>query len=234
MEYVRQEVANYLSNTASDQGWGALALGKLFSSENRHFSDGEMEQKENMSPHELLKKSLPPDRSVAEAIVASIRCNPLSLLNPNINERLVAALVDLLEAAHFGTCKHRFPGLLPEGNRKLAATTARKALRLLSTSSQGNPPDYPPEFLSNQVGLIQVALAPIKKAWGASNLETIRKTFGDELKHFPDNKLKSLLTDSLLTAAARLAEEVTGISAESFETAWRKAPAEVFRDHLSQ
>ena len=208
MAQARQEIANYLPSNASDAGYIALGLGKLLPSANR---------------------------SQAETIAASIRNNPRSLLDPN-GGHLVEALVDLLEAAHFGNCANRFPGLLPTDNRKQAAATARKALGLLASSSQGNPPNYPAELLASVVGLIQVALAPIKKAWGASNLETIRNTFGDEVKHFPDKKLKSLLTDSLLTAAARLAEEVTGISAESFETAWKKAPSiqEDFKTAIAQ
>ena len=235
MAHARQEIANYLPRNANDLGWGALGLGKLFETENRRVTKEELEQLKNMSPPERLARLAPPGVSVAEVIAGFIRLNPRSLLDPN-GEHLVEALVDLLEAAHFGNCANRFPGLLPTDNRKRAASTARKALGLLAKGSQGNPPDYPPELLASEVGLIQVALAPIKKVWGASNLETIRNTFGDEVNHFPDKKLKSLLTDSLLTAAARLAEEVTGISAESFETAWAKAPSiqEVFKTAIAQ
>jgi hypothetical protein len=224
MAHARKTIADYLPHTANDLGWGALALGKMFEMESRQFTDEQMEQLENLSLPERLERLAPPGVSVAEVIAGSIRHNPRSLLDPN-KRHLVEALVDLLEAAHFGHCANRFPCLLPTDNRKRAASKARKALGLLAKGSQGNPPDFPPELLASEVGLIQAALAPIKKAWGASNLETIRNTFGDEVKDFSDKKLKTLLTDSLLTAAARLAEEVTGISAESFETAWEKAPS---------
>jgi len=134
-------------------------------------------------------------------------------------------LVELLEAAHFGTSSNQLPGLLPKDNRKRAASIARTALRLLARGSQGNPPDYPPELLANAVGLIQLTLAPIKKTWAASgSLQKVKRSHGDELEGFKDKELKSLMTDKLLVAAARLAEKATAVSAESFETAWGKSP----------
>jgi hypothetical protein len=156
----------------------------------------------------------------ADRIVALIRARPRSLLT---NHGLVTALVELLEVAHFGTATD---------NRKLARSTARRALRLLSRSGQGNPPDYPPEFLANKVGLLQVAFAPITKAWAACHreLSAVRLMFKDEVKNFSDKELKSLLRESLLRdgllmAAARLGERATGINKESFVTAWRKSPS---------
>jgi hypothetical protein len=143
----------------------------LFSSENRQFTEEQMQQLEKMSPLDRLALSLPPGRSVAEAITASIRLNPRSLLNPNSSERLVVALVDLLEAAHFGNFEHRFPGLLPKGNHKLAAETARKALDVLVSGNQGNPREYPTHLLAGVVGIMQVALAPLQRAW--------RESFGE-------------------------------------------------------
>jgi len=190
-----------------------------------------------MTPLESLVMLAPRGVSVAEMIAGSIRLNPRSLLDANTGGRLVEALVDLLEAAHFGTCANRFPGLLPTDKRKQAASTARKALGMLAKGSQGNPPDYPPELLASEVGFIQVALAPIKKAWADSGSpEAIKEKFGDDVKNFTDKKLRSLLSDPLLVAAARLAEEATGVSSESFQTAWVKTPViqEGFKDLLPQ
>lgn len=202
MEAARRKVQNYLSDTANDPGWGALALKRFSLARKERLTEEELEQLEGMKPEHVMAKVLAPDISPAEAIVAFIRLNPRSLLNPKTSERMIAALVDLLEAAHFGTCAHRFPGLLPKENRKVAASTARRALRLLSRGETGNPPDYPPEFLANVVRRIQVAFAPIKKVWAASgNLATVRNTFGDELKDFTDKELRSRLTDRLLVAA---------------------------------
>jgi hypothetical protein len=184
-----QKIANYLPSYANDLGVGALGLGKLFSSENRQFTEEQMEQLEKMSPQDRLALSLPPGRSVAEAITASIRLNPRSLLNPNSSERLVAALVDLLEAAHFGNFEHRIPWLLPKDNHKLAAETARKALNVLVSGKQGNPRDYPTHLLANVVGIMQVALAPLQSAWResfgepiAARLEAIRERLRAEVE----------------------------------------------------
>ena len=110
-------------------------------------------------------KLLTPDASLADKIAAHIRVNPRSLLE---NDHLVAALVDLLEAAHFGNFEHRFPGLLPKDNQKLATATARKALNLLIVTKPGNPREYPTHVLANAVGIMQVALAPLQRAWRAA------------------------------------------------------------------
>ena len=236
MEHARQTIANYLSHDANDLGWEALGLEKLFAMEHRRLTEEQMEQLEKMSPLEKLPLLTPPGVSVAEVIAGFIRLNPRSLLDPN-SGHFVEALVDLLEAAHFGNCANRFPGLLPTDNRKRAASTARKALGLLAKGSQGNPPGYPPEILAGEVGLIQDALAPIKKAWANSGSpKVIKEKFGDDVKGFTDKKLRSLLSDPLLVAAARLAEEATGVSAESFETAWEKAPSiqKVFKAAIAQ
>jgi hypothetical protein len=237
MAHARQEIANFLPHTASDIGWGALGMGCLLSTTNQRVTGEQLEKLEAKTPEERFMELCPPDKR-AETIIAFIRVNPRSLLNPNNNGKwLVTALVNLLEAAHFGTGANQLPGLLPEGNRKLTASTARRALRLLSRGEQGNPPDYPLGLLASEVGLIQVALAPIKKTWADSgNLQTVRQRHGDEVTILKDKELRSLLTDKLLVAAARLAEKATGISAESFVRAWEKEPTlhEIFRNCLHQ
>jgi hypothetical protein len=126
-----------------------------------------MEQLENMSPQEAMALLTPPGRSVAELIAGSIRLNPRSLLDPKGSERLIPALVDLLEAAHFGKFEHRFPGLLPKDNHKLAATTARKALNVLVSGNTGNPREYPTHLLAGVVHIMQLALEPLQRAWRA-------------------------------------------------------------------
>jgi hypothetical protein len=224
MAHARQEIANYLPREANDLGWRAIGLGKLFGAENRRVTKEELEKLKSVSTPERLARLAPPGVSVAEVIAGFIRLNPRSLLETD-GEHLVKALVDLLESAHFGNCENRFPGLLPTDNRKRAASTARKALGLLAKGSQGSPPDYPPELLASAVGFIQVALSPIKKAWRNSGSPKAIKEQFDDVKFFTDKKLRSLLSDPLLVAAARLAEEATGVSSESFETAWEKVPA---------
>jgi hypothetical protein len=139
MVHARQTVA-YLPHAASDPGIGAVELGKL----------------------------LLPGMSKAEVLAATIRINPRSLLDPKSGGQLVAALVDLLEAAHFGNFEHRFPNLLPKDNHKLAAVTARKALNLLVVTKQGNPRDYPTHLLAGIVGIMHDALAPLQRAWRAA------------------------------------------------------------------
>jgi hypothetical protein len=76
-------------------------------------------------------------------------------------------LVDLLEAAHFGNFEHRFPGLLPKDNHKLAVARARKALSALVRGNQGNPREYPTHLLAHVVHIIQLALEPLQRAWRA-------------------------------------------------------------------
>ena len=158
-----QQMVAYLAHAASDPGIGAVELGKL----------------------------LPPGRSFAEAIAATIRINPRSLLDPKSGGQFVAALVDLLEAAHFGNFEHRFPNLLPKDNHKLAAAQARKALNLLVVTKQGNPRDYPTHLLAEIVGIMHDALVPLQRAWRdakdagvprAARLKTIRERLQAEVE----------------------------------------------------
>jgi hypothetical protein len=162
MVKARQMVA-YLPHAASDPGIGAVELGKL----------------------------LLPGMSNAEVLAVTIRINPRSLLDPKGGGQLVVALVDLLEAAHFGNFEHRFPNLLPKGNLKLAAVTARKALNLLVVTKQGNPRDYPTHLLAGIVGIMHDALAPLQRAWRAAKdagvpraarLKTIRERLRAEVE----------------------------------------------------
>jgi hypothetical protein len=185
----RKKVDNYLPSYANDLGIGALGLGKLFSTENQQFTKEQMGQLGKLSPQDRLALSLPPGKSVAEAITASVRLNPRLLLSPNSSELLVEALVDLLEAAHFGHFEHRLPWLLPNENHKLAAETARKALDVLVSGNQGNPREYPTHLLAGIVGIMQVALAPLQRAWRkmieedvprTARLQAIRKRFRAE------------------------------------------------------
>lgn len=160
--------------------------------------------------------------NVSNLIAEWVRNRPGLLNNPANREWFGMVMADWLEAAHFGESQHRVNGLLPR-NRKAAAAIAREALRILSKGERGSPPRYPAHILAGIVHEIQEAFRPIKKAWAfRAKLEHVRTAFGEEVKDFNDRELRSLVTDSLTTVAARLAEKVTGISQESFETAWAR------------
>ena len=165
MGFARREIDNYLPHNVNHLA--ALGLGKLLGSENRRLTEEQMEQIKNLSPLDKLPLLLPPGKNVADAIAAYIRLHPRALLSPNTNNLLVAALVDLLEAAHFGNFEHRFPGLLPKDNRKLAVARARKALNALVRGNQGNPREYPTHLLAHVVHIMQLALEPLQRAWCA-------------------------------------------------------------------
>lgn len=163
MGRARQEIDNYLPHNVKHMA--ALGLGKLLGSENRRLTEEQMEQIKNLSPLDALPLLTPPGKNVADVIAAYIRLNPRALLSPNTSNLLVAALVDLLEAAHFGNFEHRFPGLLPKDNHKLAVARARKALKALVSGNQGNPREYPTHVLAHVVDIIQLALEPLQRAW---------------------------------------------------------------------
>jgi len=225
LDYAQRKVAGYLPKYANMPAWGALASGRFHLTKKPRLTEGELEQLEKMEPMERIAALLAPGKSPAEANTDHIRLNPRALLEPGTP--LVPMLVELLEAAHFGTRGDCFPGLLQGGNRKAAASAARKALRLLSGGERGNPPSYAPEFLAMVVGVIEYAWSPIKEEWASSgSLEEVRKSFGEELEGFSNKELKSLLTDKPLEAAGRMAERATGIQAESFVTAFKHARAE--------
>jgi hypothetical protein len=157
-------------------------------------------------------------------LIAEWICNRPGLLNnPANREWFGLVMADWLEAAHFGMNQRRVRGLLPK-ERKAAAKVARGALKILSKGERGSPPRYPAHLLAGIVLEIQEVFRPIRETWQQSGcrLEAVEIAFSDEVAEFTDKELRSLVTDSLATAAARLAEKVTGISKESFETAWAK------------
>jgi hypothetical protein len=150
-------------------------------------------------------------QTTADKIACAVRFTPRSLLNPG----MAAALAGLIEAAHFKT-----PVLTG-----VTAVEARKALELLAKGERGSPPSYEPELLAVIVGMIGDTWRPIKEAWALNcRLDEVRSVFQDELEDFTDKELDSLLTDDLLTAAARLAERATGLHWKSYATAWDKCP----------
>jgi hypothetical protein len=229
MAHARRTIETLLARAQGDMGHVALASGKLFSPASRQLSEEEMEQLDSLPPLARVEKLLPPGRSLAEAIAGFIRVSPRSILDSN--RWLAEALVDLLEAAHFGICEHRIPALLPRDNRKQAAATARKALRLLCAGNPGNPSGLPAYELAGVVEIIQLALGPLQQAWRKTDLEpirarllNIRSTFAAEVEGFKDAELQALLTEKLLTASARLASRETGIGYKSYLRACRQWP----------
>jgi hypothetical protein len=107
MVFARQKIDDYLAHDVNDLA--ALGLGEWLGTQNRQLPEEQREQLKDMSPTDAMARLLPPGKSVAETIAKFIRLNPRSLLNPKSSNPLVAALVDLLEAACFGNFEHRFP-----------------------------------------------------------------------------------------------------------------------------
>ena len=152
----------------------------------------------------LLSKTASP----AERYAVSIRLCTSVLLHPKLGPELLAAVVDLLEAARFGVCEHRVAGVVPKGSPKLAARTARKALAALIHGSQGNRRGFSTVLLAQIVYGFQLSLAELQHDWRTiGDLRTMRERFPAELAEYRDTKLKQLLTGDLLEESAWLASK---------------------------
>jgi hypothetical protein len=149
--------------------------------------------------------------------VALVAIKPEILLEPK-GRPFVETLVELLTAARYG--------------KKAAAVSARKILTLLIRATPGNRCPVPDRVLAIQSYAICVALHDLQRAWREftgepirARLDGIREMIGSGHDKFKNRELQSLMTASLPTASARVAEKVTGIASESFIRAWKKHPA---------
>jgi hypothetical protein len=152
--------------------------------------------------------------SLAEKRLALIGLCPRVLQHPEHGPELLAALVETMEAARFGS--------------KSKAAAARKVLRWLAPAARGNPVGFGDILLGQILYGLALAFAPIQRAAqgerGGAAVKVIRKSFGAELDGFTDAELLPLLKAELTAAAARLAEKATGISAEAYLRAWKRCP----------
>lgn len=165
----------------------------------------------------LAQLNLPDSMNLAEKmLVAAFRYWPPFLSNPQVGPGLIAVLEKLLEDALYGS--------------KSAAAKARKTLNLLLRFGRGAPRGYPSVLLkSGGLFKICVSLHSLWEVWDATlgkpiheRLQIIRPGIGSEEKDFSDQELQPLMSGDLLTAATRVAEKATGISAEVFLRAARE------------
>jgi len=183
-----------------------------------------------------------PSPEVAREIVSEIRSRPSVLLEWDGLFRLTT-LVQLLEAANWGVdlwgwCsqpvrkRHKkvaneelpyWPYSASGWQRKRVAKAAREILKELWQRGRGDSLEYPPVILTELLDGILERVAEFQQQWKTfsagrkeSALAPFRENHAEELHDFKDAELRSLLDGDLLRAACRVAEKVTGVSAETF------------------
>ena len=172
----------------------------------------------------------PPDwkaSPLAESLVRHLREYPAALLG---DQRLAAALVDLLEAAKLGDSARRVAGVVPEGKPKVVRAAARKALAELPRGTHGDARRYSEIGLHVMIFNYAHRIAELQRQCkaprsdAAARAEEIREAHPQEVADYPPKELQGLLTTNPLEAAIARAEKVTGIGDEVFRRAWQSNP----------
>lgn len=157
-----------------------------------------------------------------------IRTCPALLLKPS-GAAALEFLVDFLEAAQFGTCGFRRMRRPPKISRESLRNHTAKVLHDLVKPSRGQR--YP--FLDMSYGWVVHAYgnriyrlqAEWQKHLGKTRrwkLARFRQDFPEDAQNYSDAKLAAILTGDVIKAAARVAEEDTGVSAELLERGYLK------------
>lgn len=171
---------------------------------------------------------LPHNRPDAAGIVALVRQNPERLLDPRW-KLLAAAFVDLLEAAQWGDSKRRVSWVVGKGTRQTVATAARVALAPLAAASSGRQYNFPARLLAQCVADFRERVIELQTEFAKSagkpdtvRLEIIARAHRKELRGLSKPRLRRILTRNPLQVAGALAEDATGIDADTFTRAHRK------------
>lgn len=179
---------------------------------------------------------LPYHKPDAADVVALIRAHPERLLDPKW-KTLLAAFVDVLEAAGTGDSKRRVRwAVVPRDNRQDAATVARAALRGLAEITAGRQYGFPDRALARVVESFRTRVAELQREYQATagqrvdpRLARMRKAHAKEFRGKNDRELQAIVTGTdSLTPAIRLAAEATGIHADTFKRARRQFPPALF------
>ena len=164
----------------------------------------------------------------ADAVIYAIRDCPAILLKAK-GLPVLEALVDLLEAAKWGKSKRRVPCVTRKGERRDVCRDARRILAMLTTHEDRGY-DFKPDLLAEIVELARQWVIHLQKhaatTWkGVAvrvQVDNLFDAYREELKDFSVDEVRGILTaKDPLKQAARLAEAATGISAETFEKAYR-------------
>jgi len=172
------------------------------------------------------------NRPLAEANMALIRQRPEALMDKKHGSVLVQSIMDLIEAADYGTCARRVPGVVPDGKRHTVQQAAVKALKILTCRPRKkgwtyyrNEQDFAGtlKYLVRRIWLLhQERRALLKENLSFNKVqETIRELHPKELEGFSKKELKSLLDGKARDAACRLAANKTGWDADIFRRALR-------------
>jgi hypothetical protein len=157
-------------------------------------------------------------KPLGEAIAAAVRQNPSALLDPAEGRRLVAALVDLLEAANSGDSMRRVPGVVTDGKPDHVKRKARQAVSLLTARKTGktktrevNPVEVwrLARDIGKRVAELQAECRAPKINASARVAEILGK-HGAELARFTRKELAGYLTDKPDEVALRIIAKATG------------------------
>jgi hypothetical protein len=158
-------------------------------------------------------------------IVALLKANPAALQDPRFAP-LLAAVVDILQAAGIGASQRRVAGLIPEGTREAVAAQARGILQTLATWKRGGAYDFPPYLLAHWLEGVRRCVMELQALYRKprTTLARFRAKYGAEADLLSNADLE---TGEPRTVAAKLLEKATGIPRKSWQAARDQFPGEM-------
>lgn len=170
---------------------------------------------------------IPP--TTAQDVIKLIMAHPALLLHDE-SKTLREAFVDILEAAKYGDSARRVEGIVPEGKRNEVVSFATTVLQPLAAARPGNRLDYPIGILNLVLRFFWGRVSELQEKWEKrepakgeeiAGITRFRELHGKEFAGITDKRLLLILTGEAKKIAATLAEEATGVAAETFLRAQR-------------